>query len=104
MSQSPFNYDYSSTLLRITWQNAGDFSILCTPFATFMQISVVSKENVITALPEGPVIAASTPQAWKRDFHISFCILTSILIDSVPFSQWGKTRHRIMSVQLPMEN
>lgn len=32
--QSPLNYDYSSTLLRIAWQNAGDFSILCTPFAT----------------------------------------------------------------------
>lgn len=97
------NYDYSSTLLRITWQNTGNFSILCTPFATLMLISMVSKTNVITDLLKGPVIATSTPQAWKV-FRLSFYLLTSILIDKAPFSQWRKTRHRVISVQLPMEN
>lgn len=63
ISGSSLNSNYSSTVLTIAWQNTGDFSILCNSFATLMLISVVSKANVITTFPKGPVIAVSIPQA-----------------------------------------
>lgn len=77
MSGNPLNSDYSSALLRIAWWSTDDFSILCTPFAALMLISVVSKANVITALPKGPLIAASTPQAYNRAVGREFFIFLS---------------------------
>lgn len=77
MSGNPLKSDYSSVLLRIAWWSTGDFSILCTPFAALILISVVSKANVITTLPKGPLIAASTPQACNRAVGRKFFIFLS---------------------------
>lgn len=72
----PLKSDYSSVLPVMHGEVQAIFPFYA-PFAALILISVVSKANVITTLPKGPLIAASTPQACSRAvgrefFHIPF--------------------------------